>query len=59
MPGANRREHSRYLRQFDARTFNNLMALLKYPNSYVGGFMLNPFKTVFSRTVSDAIIRHL
>ena len=41
------------------RTFNNLMALLKYPNSYVGDFMLNPFKTIFSRTVSDAIIRHL
>ena len=59
MPGTNRREHSRYLRQFDVRTFNNLMALLKYSNSYVGSFMLNSFKTIFSQTVSDAIIRHL
>ena len=35
------------------------MALFKYPHSYVGGFMLNPIKTIFSRTVSDAIIHHL
>ena len=59
LPGANRRKHSRYFWQFDSKTFNNLMALFKYPHSYVGGFMLNPIKTIFSRTVSDAIIHHL